>query len=59
MMILKRRKYLKQQKAAPHMLQSLPLGDKVRISQSLFNISACADWRDRFFVLQGKKPQKS
>ena len=30
-----------------------------RIRQSLFNISACADWRDRFFVLQGKKPQQS
>ena len=27
--------------------------------ESLFNISACADWRDRFFVLQGKKPQQS
>jgi hypothetical protein len=27
--------------------------------QSLFNISACADWRDRFFALQGKKPQQS
>ncbi len=27
--------------------------------KSLFNISACADWRDRFFVLQGKKPQQS
>lgn len=37
MMILKRRKYLKQQKAAPHMLQSLPLGDKVRISQGLID----------------------
>ncbi len=24
-----------------------------------YNISACADWRDRFFVLQGKKPQQS
>ena len=30
-----------------------------RIRKSLFNISACADWRDRFFVLQGKKPQQS
>ena len=28
-------------------------------AKSLFNISACADWRDRFFVLQGKKPQQS
>ena len=28
-------------------------------SKSLFNISACSDWRDRFFVLQGKKPQQS
>ena len=27
--------------------------------KSLFNISACSDWRDRFFVLQGKKPQQS
>ena len=27
--------------------------------KSLFNISACADWRDRFFALQGKKPQQS
>ena len=30
-----------------------------RIRKSLFNISACADWRDRFFALQGKKPQQS
>ena len=30
-----------------------------RIRKSLVNISACADWRDRFFVLQGKKPQQS
>jgi hypothetical protein len=30
-----------------------------KVYKSLFNISACADWRDRFFVLQGKKPQES
>ena len=29
------------------------------LRKSLFNISACADWRDRFFALQGKKPQQS
>ena len=47
-----------EQSPAPSEPQALAISG-VSSSKSLFNISACADWRDRFFALQGKKPQKS